>query len=548
MDFILSKKGVFGLGLAGLWIWREVSWSSHSKALELNRAELRDVLTNVYSMAIGANGACGESCIVDTEGEGEGTRTGGEYASLINSIVSLLQRFPYIIEYFDLRKKQYVNYVVFRSSWDLLVVGLMVCIMQYELLYCHDKKGADANAKQASIPAKYVARHMHLLYSRGYPLSNLCFFCFTFLLSCAAWTGLGVEREATTKRLLRITVLWFLSLILSAVVSNIRCMRTYMPQTNAELAEKAKSWTWWRWLLPRCLLTGPGMDLLSLGYSASNLVFYLLTIWPLRYMYVNQESSCGDSARLTDIFLSRMLMHLSLMAACYSYFSMSVVGFPPCLRAHKQLNTHYSAGIIIVSSISCVLSALWFALFGGGCGWWAAFVSLGFVIPQVMGGLSLALTVSSLIHKNHNFWRNLRASFVDSYMNQRMAQHSDCDPRPLAPAQQEQDKDKDKDKDKDVTQKEKVRAQETAMKAANVRRMDIIKDLNTEGEFLFDQLMSKACRYNLWLPSEVANTQSVTEDMDKGSLIFQCAFEDAIKVTLVENSAERERAADKSKE
>jgi len=396
----------------------------------------------------------------------------------------------------------------------------------------------ETDAKQASIPAKYVARHMHLLFSRGYLLANMCFFGFIFLLSCWAWLGVGVVREVLVKRLLRITILWFLSLILSAVVDNIRCMRTYMPQTNAELAEKAKSWAWWKWLLPRYLLTGPGMDMLSLGYSASNLLLYILAIWPLRYMYVNQESSCGDNARHTDIFVSRQLIHLSFMAVYHSYFSMSVVGFPPCLRAFKQLNTNYSAGIIIIGTTLCVLSVLWFATFGCGCGWWAAFVSLGFLIPQVMGGLSLALTVSSLIHKNHNFWRNIRMSFVDSYMNQRLSQYSDTNAVP-----------EKGEAGVKATQEGKALAQEEAMNVANTRRMAVIKDLNTEGEYLFDQLMEKACRYNLWLPSEVANAPPTTgEEMDKGSLIFQCALEDAIKVTLAEKAAERERAAGKNKE
>ena len=530
MDYI-SKKGVVGVLLIGLWIWREFSWSSHSKALELNRAELRDVLSNVYSIATGASDTGGESCAA-----GSGGTSGVDcIATPISSIVSLLNRFPYIIEYFDLRKKQSVSYFIFRSSWDWLVVALMVWIMQYELLHCHGKK--DADPKQASICSKYVARHMHLLYSRGYPLANMCFFGSTLVLSCIAWLGgwVSVEREGLVKRLLRITVLWFLSLLLSTVVDNIRCLRTYMPQTNAELLEKAKTWTWWKWLLPRALLSGPGMDMLSLGYSASSMLFQLLSIWPLRYLYVNLESSCGDNARLTDVFVSRMLIHLSFMAVYYSYFSMSVVGFPPCLRAYKQLNTHYSAAAIVVNTSLCVLSVLWFAMFGGGCGWWAAFVSLGFLVPQVLGGLSLALTVSSLIHRNHNFWSNIRMSFVDSYVNQRMSQYSDVQPVP--------------DTSEKAECEELEKEQEKAMQKASERRMAIIKDLHAEGEFLFDQVMEKACRYNLWLPSEVAHAaQAGTESdlEDKGSLIFQTAFEDALKVELAEKTAERERTTQKS--
>lgn len=84
------------------------------------------------------------------------------------------------------------------------------------------------------------------------------------------------------------------------------------------------------------------------------------------------------------------------------------------------------------------------------------------------------------------------------------------------------------------------------MEEASERRMAIIKHLYAEGEFLFDQVMEKACRHSLWLPSEVASAGAESDLEDKGSLIFQVAFEDALKVELAEKIAERERTAEKS--
>ena len=520
----ISKLGVAFL-LCFVWIWREFSWSNHSKALESSRAELREVLSNVYSIAIASNNevvsTCGEASAVNTL-----NNMTSVFAPSISKIIVELQRTPYIIDFFALKAKQTMNYFVFRGAWDWLVIALMISVMQFEIHVCHDKKSHET--RQATISNKYLSRHLHLFYSRGYPLSNLIFFAFILVLSCVAWIGIGIDREIFTKRLLRILIFWFIALILSSVVDNVQNMFPYLPQTSDEVLEKVRSRTFWLWLIPRMFITGPGMDILSLGYSATSTFFYILQIWPLRYFYVNQEISCGSTARHADVFLARMLIHLSFLAICYSYFSMNVVGFPTCLRGYNRPSTHMSAAAVTVSTVLCVCSALWFALFSSGCGWWAAFVSMGFLIPQVMGVLTLAMTVSSLIHRQHNYWINIRTGFVDSYVQLRMAHYSEP---PAVIVTENNNEASQKQSDAPIEEVNALRYAEA--------RSFMIQGLVHEGQHLFDETMDQACRLNLWLPSEAANAENESADLDKSSLIFQCAFEDALKVKLAECAAER---------
>jgi len=512
--------------------WRERSWSSHDAQLQGSQVDLHDVLTNVYSLSVG--GADALQCLaiesISNGSSGNDDDTNGE-CSLVESDVDpilvlpkireLLETFPYIVENFKSSARIIPLVKLFKSHADWLIIALMVGLMQYELR-CHGAVCKASDVVEAGVVNKYTARHLHLVHSRQYPFSNLCFFTGIFFLSCISWLGLGVDRQSLTKELIRLCLFWILANVLSVITDNFRSLCKYFPHSFADMVERAKSWEWWKWTLPRLFLFGRGIDQLAMGYSGLHIVVTLLATWPLRYFYFNLESSCGMTAQYTEVFLCRMLIHLSFLIAVYSYLSLAVLGFPFIKKTQVELSVHATTNAAMVNSVLALLSALWFAIVGGGCGWWAALVALGFLNLHILAFVTISMTVTAQLHRQHEYWLNARAVFVEAYTQRRMGIAGK--EMPQAPSAEKKGAEK---KQTDEERKELVE--------------ELVKELDREGDYLFDGLMDGICGMYLWLPVEQESEKkeyAVKEGMDPGAIIFQVAAEDYIKLSLMQSAAE----------
>ena len=517
-----------------IWVWRERSWSAHDSQLHESQVDLTDLLTNVYSLSVG--GADALQCLAIESGTITPQNSRGECSLLevdvdatiaLPEIRALLESFPYIVENFKSSARIIPVVKLFKTHADWLIIAFMVGLMQYELR-CHATVCKASDVVEADVVNKYTARHRHLMHARQYPFSNLCFFSGIFLLSSIGWLGswVAVDRQALTKALLRLCLFWIVANVLSCFVDNYRSLRMYLPHSFSEAKESMKSWEWWKWSLPRLFVFGRGIDQLAMGYSGLHVVVILLATWPLRYFYFNLESSCGVTARYTDVFLCRMLMHLSFLIMVYSYLSLAVLGFPFIKKTPVELSVHATTNAAMVNSALALLSALWFAIFGGGCGWWAALVALSFLNLHILAFVTISMTVTAQIHRQHEYWLNARAVFVEAYTQRRMRIAGKEMPQP--PSTGEDEDGEKKEKKKQVSDETKAQLEE------------LVKDLDREGDYLFDELMDGICGMYLWLPVEQDSEKkeyTVKEGMDPGAIIFQIAAEDYIKLSLLRSVA-----------
>lgn len=509
--------------LVGVIVWREVSWSRQSKAAEISRVQLRDTLTEVYTLSVGredgANCSVEDTVVGADVDEISAAVTGclrtevEDPAGTVASIRGLLEQVPLIMQQFKIGLREARVAVMFKGLGDYIVLALMVALQQCELRTPH--LAAEIDVASKTTVNKYMARHLHIFHARLFPFSNMLFFSGIMVMASLAWAGLWVfDRQAMVLELLRLCILWLMAMVSSAIVDNYRCLRPYLPQSWESFKDSATKGSWWLWILPRLLLFGPGLDTLSLAFSASWLLLILLVFWPLRYFYYNLEMSCGESATDTAVFLSRMLIHTGFLTAWYCYVSLSVVGFPFVSSSRLELSVHFSTLLAIANSALCLLSLLWFALFSGGCGWWASIVTMSFFNPHIMAVITVVMTVTAQIHRQHGFWLNVRAAFVESYTQERMAAYS----KTVAAEKKEQFRANDALRDARVVMQ-------------NAHRERFIKECDDEGDRVFDVLLDRACRLYLWLPDSGENSK----DDDKGSFIFQTAVQDFLKLVVSPN-------------
>ena len=244
----------------------------------------------------------------------------------------------------------------------------------------------------------------------------------------------------------------------------------------------------------------------------------LIIFWPLRYFYYNLESSCGVTARYTDVFICRMLIHMSFLIAYYCYASMIVLGFPFSIKNRIDIDVNIITKSALANGVLGCLSCLWFALFNS-CGWWASAVALSFLNIYIAAFFTLAMTISGLIHRQQEYWINARAAFVEAYTQQQLSTYSYdiCKP----------------DKNNDGSSEEKklsVTERLQRLVDVNTQRELLIKELDLEGDYFYDNLIDGICALYLWVPVNVQNT-----DGSGGTEIFQVAAEDYLRLAIMKN-------------
>jgi hypothetical protein len=541
------------------WIWREYSWYSHSIRLEESFKEIKEVLSTVY----GYIQAPIEECVSE-KSSAECTVGYADKGKIITSITTFLQKVPYVIEQFKLTLETMAPIYLFKSyGIDMIIITMMICLQQYELYAYtnhtnkYNRYSINTNTTKVDISKKYLSRHLHILHSRGYPASNMLFFIIIFVISCSAWLGSWISNSLNRSKLIydliRLCIFWLISLILSSCIDNFRLMWKYLPNTFQEFKEKMtnikseNSKSWWFWILPRLFMFGPGLDNLSLGFTGAYYILFILFLWPLRYYYFNLITSCSDngsnSVQPTEIFICRMLIHFSFLASWYSYTTCSVLGFPFAFNATKiEFSAHFTTVCALVNSVLCLLSVLWFALFSGGCGWWASIVAFGFLNPHIIAAITNAMIVTASIHRQHEFWLNVRASFIESYTQYRLSKYfSNEINKPLEESNPISDKNKENEKKKGEAENKDEGAIDADKKNRNERvnklieldakRQLFINSLDLEGDLIFDQLLDSACMIYLWLPIEKNEHVQPDENnkKDHGSFVFQCAVEDWLR-------------------
>lgn len=283
---------VIGSIVLSYLIFREFSWFQQTKVLESGRHELRDVLSEVYSIAIEPSPSlyvlsesqgrdvptatasskstmdtaylnsntvplkgmgtdkdedkdsmhideCKDQVVTKPEAETV-TVTGTESHSQadlalsiatakLTKITALIQTLPYIMEHVHHGFRNSARLFVFKGVWDWVIMACMVIMMQCEVVYSHTQQPCDP--KKEHIHNKHIARHLQLYYSRHLPVSSLLFYSCIFILSCLSWLGnwVFIDRENLTRRLLRIILFWSFSSYISLVCGNVRMLIPYMP-------------------------------------------------------------------------------------------------------------------------------------------------------------------------------------------------------------------------------------------------------------------------------------------------------------------------------
>lgn len=478
-------KLVIYLIVLGIWIYREWSWRSESNGLNAVNIEIKSALSEIYSIARPSGGV--------SECKSTPVSSGHECSNEQNiisagPILKILEDVPYIAEQFELNiaKQMTTPAILFQGYSDIVVILMMVLCMQLELRRVHSD---EINIVGAKVQDKYIVRRKHMFYSKISPLCNIAFFSVVLIISCIAWLGL-IDRHNFTGLLIKLVLFWIIANPISVIIDNLIRVYRYLP-CFSQFLEKAKDYRCWFWLSLR-ILFGPGVDMLSKGYTGIWFLLLCLKAWPLRYFYFNRTLSCDMDDSSIDLFLLRVFIHLSCLVLWYCYVNMQSLNMPQKVRNYFNLSIHFTTLFAIFNSVVFLFSLLWFVCFSS-CTWWASIVVLSFLNVHVFVVLVMPNTVSSLLHRYNDYWVGTKEIFLSAYVQTRLSTYK-------------------------VSKKDNI--EKLSNEDKEKLRLKTIKLIEEEGEWVYNKVMDQCCQIYIWVHYD-------ENDIDQN--IFHSSFLDSLK-------------------